>query len=261
MTSSSTTTLGSAPPAPGADWPCLPSSVAGHGRACRLPGSSAAGTECDTRRAGTDRQPGRCSARRCVAGCRARGRHRGLGRQPLLPAAVDVSAGRRLQRRSGQPVLRLLRPRASFLGSWSPDPFSDEHGRKKLVTVALVLGISAASSSASAAPSPSPCASAGSSAASVSPVAMVVGTSWIKELSQHDADPPPAPAAPPSPSPPASASGPASPAPSLNGGPHRPCSPTPCHIALSLAAAAPLIRAHETRAARPRRGPFADWPT
>ena len=69
-------------------------------------------------------------------------------------------------------------------------PFSDEHGRKKLVTVALVLGIVGSIILGLGGSSPiAMCLGRLVSGVSVA-VAMVVGTSWIKELSQHDADPP-----------------------------------------------------------------------
>jgi len=68
-------------------------------------------------------------------------------------------------------------------------PFSDEHGRKRLVTVALLLGIVGSIILAlGGASAIFMCAGRLVSGFSVA-VAMVVGTSWIKELSQHDAVP------------------------------------------------------------------------
>ena len=68
-------------------------------------------------------------------------------------------------------------------------PLSDRYGRKRLVTIALALGVAGsvilALGSASVVWM---CAGRLISGASVA-VAMVAGTSWIKELSQHDADP------------------------------------------------------------------------
>jgi hypothetical protein len=125
-------------------------------------------------------------------------------------------------------------------------PLSDRHGRKRLVTAALILGV--AGSVILAVGSASVlwmCAGRLISGVSVA-VAMVAGTSWIKELSQHDADP-------------ATRARRASltltvgfgagagvsgalaqwgPAPTLL--------PYAVHIALSLAAAVPLLRAPET---------------
>ena len=130
-------------------------------------------------------------------------------------------------------------------------PFSDEHGRKKLVTVALVLGIVGSiilglgGSSTIAM-----CLGRLVSGVSVA-VAMVVGTSWIKELSQHDADPPTRARR-------ASLTltagfglGAGVSGALAQWGPAPTLLPYAVHIALSLAAAAPLMRAHETRTADP----------
>jgi MFS family permease len=68
-------------------------------------------------------------------------------------------------------------------------PFSDEHGRKRLVTAALFLGILGSIILAFGGTSAIfMCAGRLVSGFSVA-VAMVVGTSWIKELSQYDAVP------------------------------------------------------------------------
>ena len=130
-------------------------------------------------------------------------------------------------------------------------PFSDEHGRKKLVTIALVLGIVGSivlglgGSSTIAL-----CLGRLVSGVSVA-VAMVVGTSWIKELSQHDADPP------------ARARrasltltagfglGAGISGALAQWGPAPTLLPYAVHIVLSLAAVAPLMRAPETRSADP----------
>lgn len=68
-------------------------------------------------------------------------------------------------------------------------PISDQHGRKRLLALALALGMLASGilgvGGASVA---ALCAGRLLSGASVA-IGMVVGTSWIKELSQHDADP------------------------------------------------------------------------
>ena len=130
-------------------------------------------------------------------------------------------------------------------------PFSDEHGRKKLVTVALALGIVGSiilglgGSSTIAM-----CLGRLVSGVSVA-VAMVVGTSWIKELSQHDADPPTRARR-------ASLTltagfglGAGVSGALAQWGPAPTLLPYAVHIALSLAAAVPLMRAPETRTADP----------
>ena len=69
-------------------------------------------------------------------------------------------------------------------------PRSDRHGRKRLVIAALVLGILGSVILALGSASPGwMCVGRLVSGVSVA-IAMVVGTSWIKELSEHDADPP-----------------------------------------------------------------------
>lgn len=131
-------------------------------------------------------------------------------------------------------------------------PLSDRHGRKRLVAAALILGV--AGSVVLGLGSASVfwmCAGRFVSGLSVA-AAMVVGTSWIKELSQHDADP-------------ATRARRASltltagfglgagvsgalaqwgPAPTLL--------PYVVHIGLSVAAAVPLLHAPETREPDPR---------
>jgi MFS family permease len=68
-------------------------------------------------------------------------------------------------------------------------PLSDEHGRKRPVTAALALGILGSVILGLGGAHPTAlCAGRFASGLSVA-VAMVVGTSWIKELSQHDAVP------------------------------------------------------------------------
>ncbi|MCW2811206.1 MAG: putative arabinose efflux permease, family [Friedmanniella sp.] len=126
-------------------------------------------------------------------------------------------------------------------------PFSDEHGRKRLVVLALGLGVlGSVVLGLGGAQAGLMCAGRFVSGLSVA-VAMVVGTSWIKELSSHDAEP-------------ATRARRASltltagfgvgagvsgalaqwgPAPTLL--------PYGVQIALSLAAAVPLLRARETR--------------
>ncbi len=131
-------------------------------------------------------------------------------------------------------------------------PFSDEHGRKKLVTLSLVLGIAGSvilglgGSSAIAM-----CLGRLVSGVSVG-VAMVVGTSWIKELSQLDAGPP------------ARARrasltltagfglGAGVSGALAQWGPAPALLPYAVQIVLSLAAAAPLMRARETRTIDPK---------
>ncbi|HSU37739.1 MAG TPA: MFS transporter [Propionibacteriaceae bacterium] len=131
-------------------------------------------------------------------------------------------------------------------------PFSDEHGRKKLVTVALVLGIVGSIILGIGGSSPvAMCLGRLVSGVSVA-VAMVVGTSWIKELSQHDADPPTRARR-------ASLTltagfglGAGVSGALAQWGPAPTLVPYAVHIALSLAAAVPLVRALETRTADPR---------
>lgn len=66
-------------------------------------------------------------------------------------------------------------------------PLSDEHGRKRLVTAALALGVlGSVILGLGGAHATTMCLGRFVSGLSVA-VAMVVGTSWIKELSQHDA--------------------------------------------------------------------------
>jgi MFS family permease len=68
-------------------------------------------------------------------------------------------------------------------------PFSDEHGRKRLVTAALALGVLGSIVLAlGGSHALTMCVGRLICGFSVA-VAMVVGTSWIKELSQHDAGP------------------------------------------------------------------------
>ncbi|WP_170324104.1 MFS transporter [Cryptosporangium phraense] len=68
-------------------------------------------------------------------------------------------------------------------------PLSDRYGRRKLVVAALVLGIvGSVILAAGSATVAWMCVGRLVSGVSVA-VAMVAGTSWIKELSQHDADP------------------------------------------------------------------------
>jgi len=130
-------------------------------------------------------------------------------------------------------------------------PFSDEHGRKKLVTVALVLGIIGSIILGLGGASPiAMCLGRLVSGVSVA-VAMVVGTSWIKELSQHDADPPTRARR-------ASLTltagfglGAGVSGALAQWGPAPTLLPYAVQIALSLAAAAPLVRAQETRSADP----------
>ena len=130
-------------------------------------------------------------------------------------------------------------------------PFSDEHGRKKLVSIALALGIVGSiilglgGSSTIAM-----CLGRLVSGVSVA-VAMVVGTSWIKELSQHDADPPTRARR-------ASLTltagfglGAGISGALAQWGPAPTLLPYAVHIALSLAAVVPLMRAPETRTADP----------
>ena len=130
-------------------------------------------------------------------------------------------------------------------------PFSDEHGRKKLVTVALVLGIIGSIILGLGGASPiAMCLGRLVSGVSVA-VAMVVGTSWIKELSQYDADPPTRARR-------ASLTltagfglGAGVSGALAQWGPAPTLLPYAVQIALSLAAAAPLVRAQETRSADP----------
>ena len=131
-------------------------------------------------------------------------------------------------------------------------PFSDEHGRKKLVTIALALGVVGSIILGLGGSSPiAMCLGRLVSGVSVA-VAMVVGTSWIKELSQRDADPP------------ARARrasltltagfglGAGVSGVLAQWGPAPTLLPYAVHIALSIAAAIPLMRAQETRTADPR---------
>ena len=68
-------------------------------------------------------------------------------------------------------------------------PLSDAHGRKRLVAAALALGVLGSVVLALGGATPTAlCVGRFVSGLSVA-VAMVVGTSWIKELSQHDAGP------------------------------------------------------------------------
>jgi MFS family permease len=130
-------------------------------------------------------------------------------------------------------------------------PFSDEHGRKKLVTLALVLGVVGSIILGLGGSSPiAMCLGRLVSGVSVA-VAMVVGTSWIKELSQHDADPPTRARR-------ASLTltagfglGAGVSGVLAQWGPAPTLLPYAVQIALSLVAAAPLTRAQETRSADP----------
>jgi hypothetical protein len=130
-------------------------------------------------------------------------------------------------------------------------PLSDRHGRKPLVVAALALGV--AGSVILALGSASVlwmCAGRLVSGVSVA-VAMVVGTTWIKELSQRDADPP------------ARArrasltltvgfgAGAGVSGALAQWGPAPTVLPYVVHIALSVGAAVPLARAPETRVAGP----------
>ncbi len=130
-------------------------------------------------------------------------------------------------------------------------PFSDEHGRKRLVSAALVLGIvGSIILGLGGASTIAMCLGRLVSGVSVA-VAMVVGTSWIKELSQHDADPPTRARR-------ASLTltagfglGAGVSGALAQWGPAPTLLPYAVHIALSLAAVVPLVRAPETRTADP----------
>ncbi len=130
-------------------------------------------------------------------------------------------------------------------------PFSDEHGRKRLVSIALALGIAGSVIlGLGGASTIAMCLGRLVSGVSVA-VAMVVGTSWIKELSQHDADPPTRARR-------ASLTltagfglGAGVSGALAQWGPTPTLLPYAVQIALSLAAIAPLIRVPETRTADP----------
>ena len=136
-------------------------------------------------------------------------------------------------------------------------PFSDEHGRKRLVSIALALGIAGSVIlGLGGASTIAMCLGRLVSGVSVA-VAMVVGTSWIKELSQHDADPPTRARR-------ASLTltagfglGAGVSGALAQWGPTPTLLPYAVQIALSLAAIPPLIRVPETRTADPGPGPIA----
>lgn len=135
-------------------------------------------------------------------------------------------------------------------------PISDAHGRKRPTVVALALGVAGSVILALGGADPvAMCAGRLVSGISVA-VAMVVGTSWIKELSQHDAGP----------------AGRARRASltltagfglgaGVSGalaqwGPEPTLLPYAVHIALSLAAAVPLLRAPESSLLRTTESPL-----
>ena len=126
-------------------------------------------------------------------------------------------------------------------------PLSDRHGRKRLVVAALALGV--AGSVVLAFGSASVlwmCAGRLISGVSVA-VAMVVGTSWIKELSQHDADPPTRARRASLTLTAGFGAGPELPGRSPSGARRRPFFRTWCTSCCPSAAAVPLLRAPETR--------------